>query len=122
METYDNSLAARFMQLLARREAELSVQLGASAGTTLDAGEAAPRDVVDFKDLASQDMLDTVDEAKAEHAETELQQVLAARLRLQDGSYGICLNCGKPIDLHRLTALPAAPYCIACQTAREKKL
>ena len=120
MKTYDISQASRFMQLLARREAELGALLTTSATATLDAGEAAPREVADFKDLAAQDILATVDEAPAEHAQEELQQVLAARQRLLDDSYGSCLDCGKSIDLHRLNLLPAAPRCTACQSLREK--
>ena len=64
-------------------------------------------------------MLATVDEAKAEHAGDELMRVLAARHRLQDHSYGLCVACGEAIDLRRLNALPAASYCVACQAIHE---
>jgi DnaK suppressor protein len=121
MESYNNSMALRFTQLLAGREAELRATLrstGDAAGQALD---AEPREVTDFKDVAEEESLAMVDEAKAEHAAQELQQVLAARQRLLDGSYGDCLNCGEAIDLRRLTALPATPFCTACQAAHEQE-
>lgn len=40
-----------------------------------------------------------------------LQQAAA---RMDDGSYGICLNCGEEIADSRLLATPEAPLCSAC--------
>lgn len=52
---------------------------------------------------------------------TGLRQGLQGRLRLvdealervEDGTYGLCLNCGRPIGA-RLTARPEAELCIEC--------
>jgi DnaK suppressor protein len=121
MESYNNSMAPRFTQLLAQREAELRATLRATGDTAGQALDAEPREVTDFKDVAEEESLAMVDEAKAEHAAQELEQVLAARQRLLDGSYGDCLNCGEAIDLRRLTALPATPFCTACQAAHERE-
>ena len=49
----------------------------------------------------------------------ELQDVRAALLRIADGSYGECLDCGKYIAAARLQAFPTAKRCIDCQTAHE---
>jgi YteA family regulatory protein len=35
--------------------------------------------------------------------------------RLEEGKYGICLVCGRPIDLERLEVLPQTLTCIECQ-------
>jgi DnaK suppressor protein len=40
-------------------------------------------------------------------------------LRMDEGSYGICVRCSKPIDERRLEALPTARYDAACQAAIE---
>jgi DnaK suppressor protein len=40
-----------------------------------------------------------------------LQQVRAALQRIQDGSYGTCVDCGRTIDSARLDAVPWTPYC-----------
>ena len=42
--------------------------------------------------------------------------------RLDEGSYGSCIHCARPIGLPRLKALPWARYCIACQEREEKGL
>lgn len=51
----------------------------------------------------------------------ELKDVRAALQRMEDGSYGECMDCGKGIALARLQAFPSAKRCIACQTLHEDK-
>lgn len=56
-----------------------------------------------------------VDNLPVEKAlEQELQEVLEALQRMEDGTYGICENCRQEIDLERLKANPAAKTCIKC--------
>lgn len=43
-----------------------------------------------------------------------LQAVDAALARLDDGSYGTCASCGRPIVPDRLAAIPDATMCVAC--------
>lgn len=45
----------------------------------------------------------------------QLAAVDAALARLDAGTYGTCVTCGKPISAARLEALPAAAHCIDCQ-------
>jgi RNA polymerase-binding protein DksA len=40
--------------------------------------------------------------------------------RIEEGTYGSCLNCGKRILKKRLNAVPDTELCIACQTSQEK--
>jgi DnaK suppressor protein len=49
-----------------------------------------------------------------------LQRVLAALQSIDDGTYGICIRCGKPIDPRRLDAEPTAMTCMDCLSAEEK--
>ncbi len=44
-----------------------------------------------------------------------------ALMRIDEGSYGVCVRCGKPIDERRLEALPTARYDAACQAAIEQE-
>ena len=120
MKTYDSSLAPRFSQRLAQREAELRAMLRSADDMPRDAGEAEAHEVTDFKEMASEESLSVVDEAQAMQAAVELEQVLSAQQRLADQRYGQCLDCDQPIDLRRLEALPATPYCTACQAIREQ--
>jgi DnaK suppressor protein len=53
------------------------------------------------------------------------ESVLARRIRsaldrIQDGSYGICLQCEEEIAPKRLKAMPWAELCIACQEQADK--
>ena len=49
-----------------------------------------------------------------------LRQVEAARDRIRDGTFGICLRCGEEIPLKRLEAIPWAAFCISCQEMAEE--
>jgi DnaK suppressor protein len=46
-------------------------------------------------------------------------EIRAALARMEDGSYGICEPCGKPIRVERLVAIPQARCCVACQGHRD---
>lgn len=53
-----------------------------------------------------------------EQLNKEMEQVRAARQRLEQGLYGTCQDCGRPIPPERLKALPYATRCVRCQTLR----
>jgi DnaK suppressor protein len=55
------------------------------------------------------------DLALRDHNEQHLAAVEAALARLDDGTYGACLRCGRPFAPERLEALPWAAHCIECQ-------
>jgi DnaK suppressor protein len=40
--------------------------------------------------------------------------------RLQDGTFGVCTSCGKPIAAGRLRARPVTDLCIDCKTEAER--
>ena len=44
-----------------------------------------------------------------------LAQIGAALKRIDDGEFGICLDCEEPISPKRLAAVPWAAYCLHCQ-------
>jgi RNA polymerase-binding transcription factor DksA len=54
--------------------------------------------------------------------EGELKDIDDALRRLDEGTYGICEECGKPIDEARLKAVPWARYCVADQARIEHTL
>ncbi len=55
------------------------------------------------------------DLALRDRSAAQLALVEAALARLDDGSFGVCVRCGKPIAPARLEALPWAATCIDCQ-------
>jgi DnaK suppressor protein len=60
------------------------------------------------------------DLALRERAVAHLAQVDAALARLADGTFGMCVRCGREIAPARLEALPWAAHCIDCQTAIDR--
>jgi len=44
-----------------------------------------------------------------------LREISDALLRIDQGHYGICLECEEPISAKRLDAVPWARYCVSCQ-------
>jgi RNA polymerase-binding transcription factor DksA len=54
-------------------------------------------------------------------ARQQLAETEAALARLDDGSYGLCVDCSNPISAARLEILPAARYCVACQATRSRR-
>lgn len=52
-------------------------------------------------------------------ARGQREQVLAALARVDDGSFGRCVDCGTALSEERLEARPEAARCIDCQTASE---
>jgi DnaK suppressor protein len=44
-----------------------------------------------------------------------LGAVEAALKRINEGTFGECLNCGQEINAKRLEAIPWVRYCITCQ-------
>jgi len=104
-------------QLMARREAldaRLHAAVLAAAGESSHATE-----VRDFKDSAANESDAALDNAELAQVARERNDVLAALRRIGDGSYGDCLECGRPIPVHRIEALPTAALCAECKRLRE---
>lgn len=57
-------------------------------------------------------------EALAAQLQESLGHVEAALRKLDEGTYGNCEHCGKPIAPARLEAQPATALCIDCASAR----
>jgi len=49
-----------------------------------------------------------------------IRQASEALGRIDDGSYGLCLQCGQPISAKRLAALPWVALCIGCQEGKSE--
>lgn len=51
-----------------------------------------------------------------------LQEINLALQKLQEGTFGLCESCKKPITQARLKAMPYASYCLKCQQSKEEKI
>lgn len=90
-------------------------------GLVSRADMAAQHDVRDFENRA-QAISERDDEfAMNEHETAELVDIEAALLRIQNGRYGLCTDCGVTIPAARLSAYPTAKRCITCQTRVEQR-
>ncbi len=58
--------------------------------------------------------------AMNEHETAELVDIEAALVRLEAGTYGLCIDCGVTIAPERLSAYPTAQRCMDCQSLAEK--
>ena len=56
-------------------------------------------------------------EENSTHLLTAIDDALA---RIEGGTFGICVTCGKPIDDDRLEAIPYATQCIDCRRREER--
>lgn len=50
-----------------------------------------------------------------------LNAVDQALIRIRNGKYGICANCGQKIPEDRLRAIPYALLCINCKSKTERR-
>jgi RNA polymerase-binding transcription factor len=55
-----------------------------------------------------------------EHDERLLEAIGAALQRIENGTYGKCVNCGAQIPEERLEAMPWATLCIECKRKEER--
>jgi RNA polymerase-binding protein DksA len=51
-----------------------------------------------------------------------MEEVQAALKRIDDGTYGTCINCGVPIPEERLEAIPYTPYCVRCASEQAETI
>ncbi len=51
---------------------------------------------------------------------SQLYGVEDALQRFDEGGYGLCEDCGQPLDPARLEALPQAKLCLSCKGKNEK--
>lgn len=80
--------------------------------------------------IGAQDMADQADSCytkeclfqQSTNARDLLVLVQGALRREEDGEFGLCVECGEPVQKKRLEAVPWAPHCVACQELQEKGL
>ena len=64
-------------------------------------------------DWAVADLESALDVAEVSRDAAELQEVEAALSRIKNNTYGMCLECGKPIPIARLDVSPMSARCVA---------
>jgi DnaK suppressor protein len=104
-----------------KRRAALQAEIHADAAKSReDVYSQTAGAVTDLGDEATADLIADIENAELSRDLQELRALDAALARLGDGSYGVCGDCGRDIDLERLRHQFAAFRCFDCQRVHEK--
>lgn len=96
-------------------------ELAADQPTASEIAELFPRgDVMDPEDLSIQDVERDVQLDGVTRRSHRLSAIEDALTRIQDGTFGTCVECGGRVGAARLEVDPAAALCVACQNAHEE--
>ena len=79
----------------------------------IDADLSEPGDD-DWDEQATESSGDEVLEEVGDVTLEEIAQIKLALSRIEEGKYGDCIGCGRPIAEARLEALPHATHCVKC--------
>ncbi|MDT3677307.1 MAG: TraR/DksA family transcriptional regulator [Burkholderiaceae bacterium] len=109
-------LVAQIRSRLAVLEEEIARKLGESAE-----GLSSFDGVGDAGDLGSILTESEVDLSEARRDVDEWRGLRASLRRIEEGTYGVCTECGVEIPFERLTAAPLAHRCVDCQAVAEKR-
>lgn len=102
----------RYKKLLLAREQEFTAEI---TRFDAEARESRTAEVEDPIDLVTSDESKAANFKLGDVAVRNLQQVRAALQRIEAGTYGVCVDCGSPIESARLDAVPWTPYCLEDQ-------
>ena len=72
-------------------------------------------------DTATETLDREIDYTLEENSENVLAAIDAALQRIEEATFGKCVNCGKEIGEERLAALPWATLCIDCRRLEERR-
>lgn len=110
-----------FATQLRTMRAQTLEQLRAQRGGQLSRADAAAEQRAnESDDWAQANAERDLSVALGERESAELLAIDAALQRIQDGSYGLCLDCGVTLPTARLHANPTALRCVACQERLEQ--
>ena len=109
----------KMKQILIESKNEILMQLAANSSDVKQIIETM--ETKDNIDLAS----DTIDGTLLETLNTKdlnrIKLIDNALTRIEQGKYGLCVKCGKPIAPARLEAIPYALMCINCKSEEERR-
>lgn len=105
---------------LEEKQAELQRHIAALTGSREQPEDAiqASDGVVEPEEEAVDLEQTDVDQALLDNEKALLAEVQQALARIENGTYGMCTNCGQPIPEKRLEAIPWASLCVTCEQER----
>jgi RNA polymerase-binding transcription factor DksA len=82
--------------------------------------ELIDRAPADSGDQAAGDALADLNLAIIDRHVLEIRDIEAARVRIKEAGFGVCVDCGAAIDFERMLSYPTAKRCYPCQQQHEK--
>jgi RNA polymerase-binding transcription factor DksA len=123
MKHLESKFVAEIKKLLLQQQAELLGQVDDSSrqGTTSDDDPNTRFPQYGFsQDDNAMEVSNYQDNISVQHGlNEELSQIKLALLKIDQGAYGICSNCGQDIPKERLSVFPAATLCVNCSKVKE---
>lgn len=102
-------------QLLRRRD-----ELSRAVRGELEQFQGEKQQALDIDEAAGDPNDEDTPLALLELEGNELEQIDWALQRIEQGLYGVCEECDRPIQTARLQALPFATHCVECASALEQ--
>ena len=118
MATLSKPQRLELEQALDRRETELTDTIDRLRGALAEPPASRGPEVRDSGEDAQLRMDETQELSDLDRTERQLGEIAAARLRMREGDYGLCEECGEPIPFARLQAMPTARLCIRHEEQR----
>jgi len=114
--SFDKHLLLQFKSGLREQQRELLQTIARAEKEIQDFAGQVPLDEIDLSCFtAAKETLFSC----ASQDRSRLRSIQRALERITDGSFGNCADCGSPIGLRRLQAVPWASRCIHCQEQAE---
>lgn len=102
----------RFKKVLEAKRDELQ---GVLSGASRALAAARGEQTADLEDMAVQSHEEWLFLNRNTMDKTLAREIGDALDRIADDSYGMCEECGEPMLVRRLEAIPWARYCVSCQ-------
>lgn len=80
--------------------------------------ENGNQETAEIGDLATSRIEQFVDDRERQRLQERVAAIESALLRLDEGTWGTCSDCGSKIASARMEALPTATMCVACASKR----
>jgi DnaK suppressor protein len=107
-------------RMLTTKRQEIMNQIGESIGQSLtDDQQRRLEAPMDVGDQALMDVERELGISLLEMRNRKRQLIDEALIRLAEGTYGVCADCGVEISEKRLAAVPFAKLCVGCQSKQE---
>ena len=103
-------------KLLLERKLELEMKL-----SQLSQEKVSDDQVQDPGDQALTSNMELLRNSFQDAEAEEYKRIVLALQKINDGTYGICVDCNEPIQEKRLKSFPNAARCLICQEAFEEQ-